>query len=49
MSPTLPRAKGHHQYPTDHLPHNDLVASTVQFTVVLAFSILVMLLVLWQQ
>jgi hypothetical protein len=49
MSPTLPRATGHHQYPTDHLAHNDLVVSTVQFTVVLAFTILVMLLVFWQQ
>jgi hypothetical protein len=41
--------EGSHQYPTDHLVHNDLVVSTVQFTVVLAFTILVMLLVLWQQ
>ena len=32
-----------------NLPHNDLVASTVQFTIVLAFTILVMLLVIGQQ
>jgi hypothetical protein len=35
--------------PNRSLAHNDLVVSTVQFTVVLAFTILVMLLVLWQQ
>ena len=42
-------ARRYDQYPTDHLAHNDPVASTVQFSVVLAFTILVMLLVLWQR
>jgi hypothetical protein len=48
MPPTLPRGKGHHEYPTDHVAHHDLVASAVQFTVVLVFTTLVMLLVFWQ-
>lgn len=49
MRSTLPRGRPDNQHANGPPPDNELVASQVQFAVVLAFTAVVMLLVMWER